>query len=651
MFTTIVRRRHYQLALLFGLILGLGNDWVRADDLEYEVDLSDARNHYVTVRLECEVVGDQTILMMPVWTPGSYLIREYARHVDSVRAWSEKGQDLDVKKVRKNRWQVNTNGAERLNFEYRVYCNEPSVRTNFVGHEYAVLNGAPTFVTPIDRMDKPHIVQLKLPQPWTRSATSLAATEQGHRYRAEDYDELVDSPIVAGNISIHPFMVGDVPHYLVNVGDQGTWDGNQAAADLAKVVAAHQQIWGTVPYDRYWFINVIGAGGGGLEHNNGCLMMSGHWTFREPGRYRRWLTLASHEFFHTWNVRRLRPRPLVQYDYENEVYTPSLWVAEGVTSYYEILALVRAGMIGEAEFLNGLSGDIRSVQTTPGRKVQSLAESSFDTWIKFYRPDENASNTRISYYSKGAVVAWLLDAEIRSSTSDEKSLDDVLRILYERFVETGFTPEDFRGVCNEVAGKSLDAFFERAVESTQELDYRPALDWWGLRLPAFERMQQAAEETTPDSASRGAAWLGVQAQDNVVSRVVADSPATRFGINTDDELLAIDGFRITRSVDDLLRHYEPGDVVELLLARQGRILKFNVELAARPAQNWSLDRIREPEPSQQAHFESWTTGQKVEIEISDDANADDGSDSDAKEESGELDQSPPESNGAQNSNG
>lgn len=466
--------------------------------VRYVVDLSDAKNHYVNIVATIPVRDETTELMMAVWTPGSYLVREYARHIDSMEVKSG-GKKLEFEKIRKNRWVVQTQGVKSFQLRYRLYCNELTVRTNFVGNQYAMINGAPTFVTVADRLDEKHVVRLKLPKPWKRSSTSLRSIDkQPHTFIANDFDELVDSPIVAGNVQVYPFTAGGIEHQLVNVGESGRWDGTKAAVDLKQVVETHQEMWGDIPYDRYLFLNMISESGGGLEHDFSTLIMTSRWSFRDKKRYQDWLSLASHEFFHTWNVRRLRPKTLVEYDYETEIYTDVLWIAEGITSYYEDLALVRAGLINRSEFLARLSKSVEKVQQTDGRKVQSLQESSYDTWIKFYRPDENSPNTRISYYSKGAVVAFLLDVKIRKLTDGKKSLDDVMRKMWGQHAEGGFTSEDFRKVASDVAGEDLNAWFAETIDSTQELDYSD-VEFLGVGEP--NKSQGSGKKTAKKPAS------------------------------------------------------------------------------------------------------------------------------------------------------
>lgn len=600
--------------------------------LTYLLDLTDAKNQYAWIEMTVPVTEEQTQLMMAVWTPGSYLVREYARNIDSIEVTDDDGEPVPFTKTRKNRWTVESTDVKNLHVRYRLYCNELSVRTNWIGNEYAVLNGGATFLTVPDRLDQPHEVSLKLPRNWQRSATSLKTVgEHPHQYLAQNFDELVDSPIVAGNIMIYPFEVGGVQHQLVNVGESGYWDGAKAATNLGKVVAAHHEMWGIVPYQRYLFLNVICGRGGGLEHDNCSTLMTSIWSFRDEERYKDWLSLASHEFFHAWNVRRLRPRGLVKYDYESENYTPSLWIAEGITSYYEDLLLVRAGLISKKEFLERLNKNIEGVQKTPGRAKQSLSESSYDAWIKFYRPDENSRNTRISYYSKGAVVAFLLDTKIRELTDGAKSLDDVMRTMYQRYQKSGYEPSDFRRVASEIAGDDLNDWFASAVDSTDELDFSNVDNWFGLEFPPTSeqaKLPKEADESASDGseeASTGAEppesrqtndanakksvaqptrWLGFSGIERI-SRVEPDSPASNAGLNTDDELIAIDGFRVTDRIDGRLKQYQVGDQLDLLIARGGKLMHFDLTVGSKDDKSWKLKESKNQTADQKQRVNRW----------------------------------------------
>jgi predicted metalloprotease with PDZ domain len=554
-----------------------------AEPIRYTVSFPAPHTHYAEISATVPTGGRPQIeMMMAVWTPGSYLVREYARHVENVRA-AASGRTLAVEKSDKNRWRVTTGGAAAVTVSYRVYGREMSVRTNWIEAGFALLNGAPTFLTLADQTTRPHEVIITPAKGWRRSFTGLPAMPGGeHRYRAPDFDTLVDSPILLGNPAVYEFSVDGKPHYLVNEGEAGVFDGARAARDLEAIVREQRRFWGELPYDKYVVLNVLSEiRNNGLEHKNSTVLMTSRWTTRSRSAYLAWLSLASHEIFHVWNVKRLRPVELGPFDYENEVLTRSLWVAEGITDYYADVILHRAGLTTRDEFLDYLSRMIDEVQTTPGRAVQSAEMASFDAWIRYYRPDENSPNVSISYYSKGAVLAFLLDAKIRRATKGTRSLDDVMRAAYLKYSgERGFTPDEFRQVAEQVAGTSLNAFWDMAVEGTAELDYDEALQTLGLRF----------RPATPS----GKAWLGVTTRNDdgrlVVSQVRRDTPALEAGINVDDEIIAIDDFRVR--ADQLaarLELYRPGDRISVLVARRDQLLRLNVTLATEPARSWRLE--------------------------------------------------------------
>lgn len=595
------------IALFFICLPFLGSLTASEPVATYGVSFEQAANHYVNVRMEFVPTESESVtLYMPVWTPGSYLVREYSRNVDQFHVVDEQGAELSFAKVSKNEWKIDFAEAKKLIVSYRVYCNEMSVRTNFVDSEFAILNGAATFLTNDRLRDQPAELQVSLPGMWKRSVTSLAKAARGeaHRYSASNFDELVDSPLLVGNPTLHPFEVGGVQHYLVNQGGDQLWDGDRAAADVQKIVAEHQDMWGTTPYDRYYFLNIISESGGGLEHDNSTLLMTSRWSYRAPRSYQRWLGLVSHEFFHAWNVRRLRPAALKRYDYLGENYFDELWVAEGVTSYYDDLALRRAQITSRSDYLSSLSRQIKTLQQTPGRNQQSLQMSSHDTWIKFYRPDENSNNSSISYYNKGAVVAFLLDAEIRRATDGEQSLDDCMRALYESFSEgdEGYTNADVLRITEEITGEQFDAWFESAIDSTDELDYQPALEWFGLQFKR-PKTKAGAEPEEPKI------WLGASTSSGdgqlTISRIADHSPAAKAGLNVGDELIAINEYRLSGGLDGRLEQYSVDDTVEVLISRRGKLYRMAVQLSADPRQSWELQIVDEPSEEQKRRLVEW----------------------------------------------
>ncbi len=410
-----------------------------AEPIRYTLRFPAPESHYVDVEASVPTGGRERVeMMMAVWTPGSYLVREYSGHVDSVAA-SADGNNLAVEKIAKNRWSVTIGGAARITFRYRVYGREMSVRTDWIEQDFAVLVGAGTFITVLDAGGQPapvpHEFRLELPPNWPDSHSALPPAPDGAKnsYVAKDFDELVDSAILAGDLAVYEFGVDGVPHALVNLGEGGVWDGPRSAADVEKIVRQEIEFWGVIPYERYSFLNAITEAGGGLEHKNSTTLMTSRWRTRTREGYLRWLLLVSHEFFHTWNVKRLRPVELGPFDYEHEVYTGSLWVAEGLTSYFDPLIVKQAGLSTRDEYLKELSEEIARLETRPGRLEQSASAASYDAWIKTYRPDANSANTTVSYYNKGALVGFLLDAKIRKLSGGAKSLRDVMRLAFERY--------------------------------------------------------------------------------------------------------------------------------------------------------------------------------------------------------------------------
>ena len=571
-----------------------------ADPIRYTLRFPAPHTHYVEVSAVVPTGGQPTVdLMMAVWTPGSYLVREYARHVETVTASGPGGVALAVEKTDKNHWRVATGGQPEVTVDYRVYGREMSVRTNWVEADFAMLNGAPTFLTLTDGVARPHEVTIEPVEDWQRSITGLPELAGGpHRYVAADFDALVDSPIVVGNPAVYEFDVNGVPHYLVNQGESGVFDGARAARDLEAMAREHARMWGAVPFEKYVFFNMLVEASGGLEHKNSTMLMASRWATRTPNAYRGWLGLASHEYFHTWNVKRLRPEALGPFDYEAENYTRSLWVVEGITDYYSDLALVRIGLTSSGEHLDALSNQIESLQATPGRLVQSVEEASFDAWIKYYRQDENSINTQISYYTKGHVLGFLLDAAIRGATGNARSLDDVMRAAYARYSgEQGYTPEQFQQVAEEIAGTSLESFWRDNVENPGEVDYADALATLGLRFAPVRR-------------ASGQAWLGMNSRNDagrlIVSRVLRDGPAHAGGLNVDDEILGIDDLRVTaEGLEARLRQYSPGDRVSVLVARRGALRRLDVTLGADPPREWQLEADPDASSEQEARRAAW----------------------------------------------
>lgn len=574
-----------------------------SSSLVYEVDFSQASRHLLSIALWIPRTASNSVnLVFPVWTPGSYMVREYTRNIESLFATSHRSidepplEDIASRRIGKNNWHFEVEAADWIRVCYQLYCREMSVRTNWVEQDFGFITGAAAFPYIEGRQSESIEVQLRVPRSWGSVATSLKQLDRNSgsvRLRAENFDDLVDSPIAVGSFPVRSFEVGDRLHYLANVGcDDRTnelWDLDKATADVAKIVAEEQRFWGDVPYDNYWFINLLTETGGGLEHDNSTVLMSSRWAMKKRDSYLNWLALVSHEFFHTWNVRRLRPKALMNYDYTQEQYLRELWIAEGITSYFDDLFLVWTGLCTRDEYLCRLSKNIQSVQTAPGRLVQGLVDASWDTWVKHYRPDENTQNARISYYLKGAVLAWILDAEMRIVSDDQHDLATVMKQLWREFRHTGYTICDFERMVELRCGTELREWLQAHVREPQELDFTSTLRYFGLRFKASNgKKEGACDKPTCD------VWIGSDSSATegrlMVRRVYRDSPSDAAGLNVDDELVALDGFRLTADAwPDRLGMYQPGQELELLVSRRGRIKRLLICLGRKPAHNWLLE--------------------------------------------------------------
>lgn len=572
------------------------------DPIRYTLRFPAPHTHYVEVEAAIPSTGRAEVeLYMATWTPGSYLIREYERHVEAVTATAG-SRALTVAKSAKNRWKIATGGAPSVTLRYKVYSREMTVRNNWVEAAFAMLNGAPTFVTLVERAARPHEVKIELPAAWKQVETALEPVSGSpNTFRADSFDTLVDSPIIIGNPITREFTVDGKRHVVVFEGDTAAIDADRVSADVQKIVAAAKNVMGSLPYPHYHFMTMVTEAGGALEHKNSYLGMTNRFATRTRNAYLGFIGTLAHEYFHNWNVKRLRPVELGPFDYENENYVKTLWVAEGFTDYYADILNKRAGIETRDEYLNALSNQIEQVQMVPGRLVTPVNMASYDTWIKQYRPDENTANTTINYYPKGAVIAFLLDAKIRRATNGTRSLDTGMQWAMQRYSgEKGYTPEQFYAVMSEAAGTDLKGWFAKAAESTDELDYTEALDYYGLRF-------------RPVDARNARAFLGGGTRNDsgrlVITSVRRDTPAIAAGLNVDDEIIAIDDVRVR--ADGLaarLDQYRPGDKISVTIARRDRVMKIDVTLGAEPGRAWRLEPVPNATAEQVARLNALIEG-------------------------------------------
>ncbi|MCF7687246.1 MAG: PDZ domain-containing protein [Cephaloticoccus sp.] len=580
--------------------------------VQYTLRFDDAVHHYVEVEANLPTDGAAELeLFMPVWMPGSYLVREFSGDIDYIAATSPSGQPLPLSKTVKNRWQVTTNGLDRVLLTYRLYGWDASVRGNWIEGDFAMIQGAPTFLTLVENHQRPYTVKFVLPPEWAGTYTPLTPAAAPHTYTAPDYDTLIDSPILAGSPQVDQFVVDGSTHYLVTIGGGGIWDNARAARNFAQLAATQIKFWGGLPTkEPFYLFNLLGQNRGGLEHKQAFVMMADRWLSRTRNSLSSWLSLVSHEYFHTWNGKRLRPAVLGPFDYEHEAYTRDLWIVEGITSYYQHIMLHRAGFVTREGYLGSISGLIAGVENTPGRFVQSLSDSSFDAWIKAYRPDANSVNSQLSYYSGGSLAGLLLDTEIRRRSDGTKSLDDVMHEAYARYSgERGYTEEQFITLINEVAGSDMSDWIKQVIETPGQFDYQPLLDWFGL---AFEDAKKTDASKLPNGlepADGPGGWLGADtAVVNgllTVTKVRAGTPAYAAGVYVNDELIAMDGIRLGANSEAIVQNYQPGDQVELMVSRRGILSTLQVTLDSPPAKSWKLKIRADATPAQTAHLEAW----------------------------------------------
>jgi len=555
--------------------------------------------------LECEVsapaAGGETFAL-PAWIPGSYLLRDFARHIVSFAAEAD-GQPAPARKLDQHRWHVPAPaGCRKLVVRYEVYAWDLSVRGAHLDESHAFFNGTSVFLRVLGREQQAHAVHLEPPpgaaySHW-RVATTLPPAPGprgakpwgfGH-FQADSYTTLIDHPVEMGDFDLVEFSAAGIPHAVAITGRHRT-DGKRLARDLAKVCTWQQRFWGKpAPFARYLFlVTAVGEGYGGLEHRDSTALLCRRDDLPNPRqrdsdeRYRTFLGLASHEYFHSWLVKRLRPAEFAQLDLQRENPTELLWLFEGFTSYYDDLALLRCGLFSETDYLTALARTIAQVATTPGRQRQSVAQASFDAWSKYYRPDENSPNATVSYYAKGTLVALALDLTLRQRSAGKLSLDDVMHSLWADAAngQPDITEKSFRRHVAALAGSNLDRFFREALHGTGDLPLARLLASHGITM-------------TPDAA--GPPSLGIKLDTGSgearLAHVYDGGAAMTAGLAGGDVLLALDGLRVTAgsgsNLNSLLARYAPGDSLVIHAFRRDELISVNAVLQAPQPTTWTL---------------------------------------------------------------
>ncbi|MEM9275772.1 MAG: M61 family metallopeptidase [Cyanobacteria bacterium P01_F01_bin.143] len=540
----------------------------------YQVAMSQPNSHLfeVTLRLD-NWQEDRLDLKMPVWTPGSYLVREYSRHLQDFVAEDSSQKSLVSYKASKNHWQIVTDDVSEIVVNYRVYANDLTVRTNHLDASHGYFNPAALLMFVPELTKQPITVKIAIPQPdWQVTTTLPEVAGTTNTYIAQDFDTLVDTPFEIGTQEIYDFEVLGKSHQFA-VWGQGNINPQQVIKDTKKVIETEAELFGGLPYEKYLFLlHLSGSGYGGLEHKDCCTLNYPRLGFRNTDKYNRFMQLVAHEFFHLWNIKRIRPQALEVFDYEQENYTSSLWFSEGTTSYYDILIPLRSGIYNRKKFLENLSKDLTRYLTIPGRNVQPLGESSFDAWIKLYRRDFYSDNNQISYYLKGQFVSLLIDLLIRKQHHNQRSLDDVMRLMWQRFGkdEVGFSPQQLQTTIEEIAEQDLSEFFYSYLETTAELPFDDYLKPFGLRVkPILDK------EPVPYLGVK----VGTENNREVINFVEANSPAAIAGIDIKDELLAIEGLKVkSGDLNEHLKNYQSGDRILVTIFHQDELKTLSATL-------------------------------------------------------------------------
>jgi predicted metalloprotease with PDZ domain len=565
--------------------------------IRYRVSIPDPKSHYVSVEMRVPAGHPEPLaLAMAAWTPGSYKVRDFSRHVQELTVSDERGRRVEYAKTDKQTWTVLAPAAREVVCRYRVYANELGVRTSHVDDRHAHLNGASIFLYAEGLQGASCEVLIDAPRGW--SVASALEARRGGALAAPDFDTLVDGPIELGRFDNAHFRERSAPHRVIVCG-RGNARAVDLVPDLQKIVRAGAALFGGLPYRDYtFFIHLAPEWGGGLEHKSSASLIVARDGFSPRERYLDFLLLAAHEHFHAWNVKRLRPEALGPFDYSRENYTRMLWVAEGVTSYYEKMIVRRAKLASGDEVLALFAEKIRLLRETPGRGVQSLSDASFDAWIRYYQPNENTPNSTISYYHKGQLVAWLLDLEIRRRTRGRRSLDDVLRHLFERHASArGYADSAIQRACEQIAGGSFGSFFADAVDGVAELDFDSALDTIGCRI--------VSEESEPPAADLGVV-LEKKGERALIMSVLHGGAAAKAGLDARDEILALDGVRVNRErLEHTLASHRPSDRVKVTVFRGDLLRAFEVVLGRQPPKRLRIERRKQAPRAARRLFEGW----------------------------------------------
>ena len=573
--------------------------------VHYRVSMPLPHSHLFEVQATFPPAGKDVLVTLPVWTPGSYLVREYARHVQDLKVSDETGARLAFERVDKRAIRVAAN-ERTFRLTYRVYANELTVRTSHLDGSHGYFNGATLFYFVESLRERAHRVTIEAPKGWR---TTVALEQQGADFVAPNYDELVDAPFEVGPHELISFTAAGVPHDIVLWGDPQL-DEKKMVSDITRVVETEAELFGGLPLKRYvFFIYATDKGRGGLEHKASTALVYPRSGFSSPKGWEDFLTLVAHEYFHLWNVKRIKPKRLVPFDYSQENYTELLWFFEGGTSYYDNLVVRRAGLMSATRYLTRMGESMTALHSTPGRTVMPLTDASYLSWIKHYRPDENSGNSAISYYLKGEIVCLLLDLTLRRATDDQKTFDDLMRLLWQRHGnELGVAEDGIEAAAIELGGATLKQFFDHSLRGTNELDYS-VLAHVGLEVKQRIRESSNDKGGTPPrpKVDKPQGYVGITPKGSgAIANVTQGSPAMEAGLSADDEVLALDGFKC--DANGLISRCEdrkPGETARVTFFRRDKLMEVTLMIGTKPTDAIYLAKLAEATDAQKSAYRAW----------------------------------------------
>ena len=582
-----------RLGLLGLLFLGFN---LSAAPIKHLIQMPIPHSHYFEVTTTLDVSKEHAKyidLKMAAWNPGSYLIREFAKNVEQVSAQSG-NVHLPISKVSKNTWRVALQpGIKTVQVHYQVYANELSVRTSFLDDVHGYINPASVLMYVAKWAKQPQELSIVPHKDFKRVSTALKNVG-GFNYIAKDLDELIDSPIEIGNQQVWNFKVNNIPHQIAFFG-QAKVDSVKFIADVKKMAETAQGVVGQHPCDHYVFIiHNIQRGTGGLEHLYSTTCSVSRTSYETPGGYQGVLNLLAHEYFHLWNVKRIRPIALGPFDYEQENYTHNLWFSEGITSYYADVINLRTKMVAPDAYLVDLAKDIAGVENTPGAHIESAAASSWDAWIKYYRPNENSRNSTVSYYDKGALLGGILNMWIIQKTNGAKCLDDVFQLLYQNYYlkqGRGFTDAELENAFSTVAGTSASGFFKDYV--------------YGVKTPDYAGIFNSFGYTWSDSnVGKSVPFAGFSVASNRITSIYKGGPAYHAGLNVGDEIVQVNQADFA-GLDKWMADKKVGDVASFRVKRDGLERTFELTIAQTPMKAFVIQSVESPNATQLALRKKW----------------------------------------------